>query len=369
MMAKFVKFDEDVEKTGIPKLRRGLQAATDEYLNSQFLRRMQSHLDKEVDAVIGFFRRQRMDAELQLAGQAEAYRQIAKHVETKVSEFLGATEDSERVLGQIKSEFQAKAAEILTHAQAGFRVALQPKLELWSYLHWRTMRAVGYKGGRHTMYDGREIDIQGDLAEIYCGQLRATWVRDRDRLIEIICGETLDELIRAVENVIQEAKGFAMAQNPETLKFVEQRMGDFGIKARLQLKALREDFRKNTEDYESLRSQLVPEIGRILLPTFDLIGNESGLGCAARMRGHLREGVSNSMGEIHEAVSRRVLKNWEEFIQEACAHTERFVLFIKDWLASIQQLPTPQSDEALEQRRIHGEEMASVAESFLRGQG
>ncbi|MDA1272656.1 MAG: hypothetical protein O2960_01200 [Verrucomicrobia bacterium] len=152
MMAKFMKFEDDAEKTGIPKLRRELQVATDEYLHSQFLRRMQSHLEKEVDAVIGFFRRQRMDAELQLAGQAEAYRQIAEHVETSVSAFLSTTEDSERVLGHIKSDFQAKAAEILSHAQAGFRIALQPKQELWSFLHWRTLRAVGYKCGRHYIY-------------------------------------------------------------------------------------------------------------------------------------------------------------------------------------------------------------------------
>ncbi len=36
MMAKFMKFEDDAEKTGIPKLRRELQATTDEYLNSQF---------------------------------------------------------------------------------------------------------------------------------------------------------------------------------------------------------------------------------------------------------------------------------------------------------------------------------------------
>jgi hypothetical protein len=367
MMARFMRFDEDAEKTGIAKLRRSLQVATDEYLNSQFLRRMQSHLEKEVDAVIGFFRRQRMDAELQLAGQAEAYRQIAKHVETSVSGFLSTTEDSERLLGQIKSDFQAKAAEILSPAQAGFRVALQPRQELWSFLHWRTLRAVGYKHGRHTTYDGREIDVQGDIAEIYCAQLRATWVQDRDRLIEIICGGRLDELIHAVEKVIEEAKGFALAQNPETRHFVEQRMSDFGAKARLQLKALREDFRMKTEDYESLRSQLVPEIGKILLPTFCSIGSEGGTGCAARMRSYLHEGVTNSQGEIHKVVSARVLNNWENFIKEACAHTEKFVRFIKDWLESIQQLPTPQSDEVLEQKRQRGDEMVVAADKQLRG--
>jgi hypothetical protein len=186
-------------------------------------------------------------------------------------------------------------------------------------------------------------------------------------LIETICKRTLDELTHTVENVIREAKGFALAQDPETLKFVEQRMGDFGAKARLQLKALREDFRKKTEDYESLRSQLVPEIGKILLPTFGLIGSEGGSGCAARMRAYLREGISNSMGGIHKAVSSRVLSNWEEFIKEACAHTESFVCFIKDWLVSIRQLPTPQSDEALELKRQHGDEITGVAEKLLRG--
>ena len=73
------------------------------------------------------------------------------------------------------------------------------------------------------------------------------------------------------------------------------------------------------------------------------------------------------MDEIHKAVSSRVVKNWEDFTQEACVHTEKFVRFIKDWLASIQQLPAPQSDETLEKRRQHGEEMASLAERLFEG--
>jgi hypothetical protein len=367
MWAKFVMFEEDPDKTGVPKLRHDLQMATDEYLNTQFLRRMQSHLDKEVDAAIGFFRRQRMDAELQLDDQAEAYREIAKRVETRVTEFLATTEDSQRLLGQIKSDFQAKAQEILSHAQAGFRSALQPKLELWNFLHWKTLCAVGYKRGWHTTYDGREIHIQGDLAEIYSGQLRATWIQDRDRLIETICGEKLKHLIHQIENVIQEAIGFALGQNPDTVIFVEQRMGDFGTKANLQLNAIREDFRARTQDFESLRSQLVPEIREILLPTFGLIGNEAGTGCSARMRAHLQSGISNSLGEIHNAVSSRVLNNWEEFIKEACIHSEKFVSFIKEWLAGIQKLPTPQSDEVLELKRKHGDELVIAAETLLKG--
>jgi hypothetical protein len=367
MMANFMTFDEDPEKTGIPKLRQALQVATDEYLNTQFLRRMQSHLEREVDAVIGFFRDQRLDAELQLGGQAEAYRQIAIRVETSVTEFLATTENSERLLGQIKADFQARAQEILSHAQAGFRLALQPRLELWSFLHWKTLCAVGYKRGWHTTYDGREIHVQGDMAEIYASQLRATWIQDRDRLIETICGEKLDALIHQVENVIQKATGYALAQSPDAVTFVEERMGDFGARAKLQLTAIREDFRARTQDYESLRSQLVPEIQEILLPTFRLVGNESGTGCSARMRVHLRDGISNSLVEIHNAVSSRVLKNWEEFIQEACVHTEKFVGFIKDWLASIKILPTPQSNETLELKRKHGDELANSAEHFLKG--
>lgn len=368
MMSRFLQFDEDTEKTGIPTLRKTLQEATEQYLSTHFLRRMQSHLESEVDSVIDFFRDQRLGAELGLAGQAEAYREIAKHVEAGVNQLLAATEDRERLLGQIQSDFQTKASEILTHAQAGLRRPLQWRMEVWCGLNWRTLRALGSKRGWHTMYDGREYHVQGDLAEIYCEQLRATWVQDRDRLIDVICGGKLDELIHAIEMVIQEARGFALAQNPTTVGFVDERMADFGEKAHLQLNALREDFRKNTEDFESLRANLTPEIREILLPTFGLIGTEGGSGCAARMRGYLRDGVQDSLGKIHNAVSNRVLSNWEKFIKEACAHTEGFVRFIKAWLASIQQLPAPQNDEALESRRQHGTEMEASAERLLKPQ-
>ena len=208
MMSRFQRFDMDPVKTGIPKMRRVLQESTEQYLSTHFLRRMQSHLESEVGSVIDFFRHQRMGAELGWAGQAEAYREIAKHVEAGGTQFLAATEDSERLLGQIESDFQKKAAEILTHAQHGFQNPLRWRMDVWCGLHWRTLRALGSKRGWHTTYDGREYHVQGDLAEIYCDQLRATWVQDRDRLIEIICGSKLDELIHAIEKIIQEARGF-----------------------------------------------------------------------------------------------------------------------------------------------------------------
>lgn len=368
MMSRFLRFDEDTEKTGIPKMRRALQESTEQYLSTHFLRRMQSHLESEVGSVIDFFRRQRMGAELGLAGQAEAYREIAKHVEAGVTGFLTETDDSERLLGQIESSFQQKAAEILIHAQRGFQNPLRWRMEVWCGLHWRTMRALGSKRGWHTTYDGREYHVQGDVAEIYCEQLRATWVQDRDRLIEVICGSKLDELIHSIEKIIQEARGFALAQDPATVRFVDERMADFGPKATLQLKALREDFRKSTDDYESLRAKLTPEIREILTPAFSLIGSEGGTGCAARMRGHLQSGVHNSLEAIHNAVSARVVKNWEHFIKQACTHTEGFIRFIKEWLAGLQQLPVPQSNEAMENRRQHAVEMTASAEKLLKPQ-
>ena len=86
------------------------------------------------------------------------------------------------------------------------------------------------------------------------------------------------------------------------------------------------------------------------------------------MRGYLRDGVQHSLVEIHNAVSARVLSNWEQFIKQACVHTEEFVWFIKEWSDGLQQLPVPQSDEALETRRQHADEMAATAEKLLKPQ-
>lgn len=366
MYSRFRLFDLDPKNTGIPGLRKTLASNCQTYLETHFLHRMQSHLEKEVDGVREFFRQKRLGAELQLDGKAEAYRQVVGHVEKGVTELLSSTEGSQRLLGQIHSEFQEKASEILTHAQRNFTVSLRPRLELWGVLHWRTLRALGYKGGSHTTYDGREYNIQGDMAEIYCQQLRTTWVQDRDRLIELICGEHLTELVHTIEGVIQKAQGFAL-QDADTGMLVEQRMGDFGSKARLQLRALRENFRKQTESYESLRSILIPEIRKILLPTFHNIGNESGTGCSARMRGHLNEGVRNSLEAIHQAVRTQVLANWEQFIEEACEHTEEFVSFVKQWLSGLKELPVTNTTNAeLQETRIRATEIAEKAEQLLK---
>ena len=367
MMTRFQMFDMNPAKTGIPALRKTLKAATQEFLDQHFLVRLQSHLEKEVAGVVEFFRGQRLGAELQLAGKAEAYRVVAGHVETKVTGLLTTTEGSQRLLGQIEAEFQQKATEILTRVQGGYRISLEPRLELWSVLNWRTLRAVGYKGGRHVNYEGKEYNVPGDMAEIYCQQLRATWIDDRDRLIELICGAHLTELVHGIEKIIEEARGYALAQDPETGKLVEERMGTFGAKARTELAALRADFRKRTENYESLRQLLSPEIKKILLPTFGLIGDECGTGCSRRMRQHLASGVSNALPSIHDVVQKEVLANWQKFILEACQSAEKLVEFIKGWLDGAKELPAAGNLTAnLEHNREHAEALAERAELLLK---
>jgi hypothetical protein len=177
------------------------------------------------------------------------------------------------------------------------------------------------------------------MSEIYCQQLRATWIEDRDRLIELICGDHLTELVHGIEKIVEEARGFALAQDNDIGKLVEERMGNFGSKARTELAALRSDFRKRTENYESLRQVLSPQIKKILLPTFGLIGEECGTGCSRRMRGHLTKGVGESLPAIHEVVKKEVLTNWQKFILEACQSAEKLVGFIKVWLDGAKELP------------------------------
>jgi len=370
LMNRFQMFDMDPAKTGIPNLRKTLKVATQEFLDQHFLVRLQSHLEKEVDGVVEFFRKQRLGAELQLAGKAEAYRVVAGHVETKVTDLLTTTEGSQRLLGQIEAEFQQKATEILTRVQHGYRASLEPRLELWSVLNWRTLRAVGYKGGRHVNYEGKEYNVPGDMSEIYCQQLRATWIEDRDRLIELICGNHLTELVHDIEKIVEEARGFALAQDSDTGKLVEERMGNLGAKARTELAALRADFRKRTETYESLRQVLSPQIKRILLPTFGLIGEECGTGCSRRMRQHLAAGVGEALPAIHEVVKKEVLANWQKFILEACQSAEKFVEFIKAWLDGAKELPVAGNLTAnLEHNREHAEALAEQAELLLKKSG
>jgi hypothetical protein len=59
ILTRFHRFDMNPEKTGIPKLRKTMQAATQEFLDQHFLVRLQSHLEKEVDGVVEFFRQSR----------------------------------------------------------------------------------------------------------------------------------------------------------------------------------------------------------------------------------------------------------------------------------------------------------------------
>ena len=71
-----------------------------------------------------------------------------------------------RTKGQPLDTVLRVLTEILTRVQSGYRNSLEPRLELWSVLHWRTMRAIGYKGGRHVNYEGKEYNVPGDMAEI-----------------------------------------------------------------------------------------------------------------------------------------------------------------------------------------------------------
>lgn len=308
LAAAFEQFDQNPNNTGILDLRETLKAATEKFITSHYLDLRRLKFEKEVGEIAHFFRGKRVVLEQRLANKGEFVLQVVEQIEEMLSPiFKQYQEEFEERIVDLKNRFHEEVGQLRAQVTKEFGGKAQKQLDDWGDLHWATLGALGRKDGHHTTYHGREIDINGQLADFCVEVLNSKWIDYRANLRGFY-----DNLLRSflpqLEKTLAQVKGF---NDEERQKLIEPTYEEMVASARAEVELQAERYDSETEEFDALRPRLTEQIKEFLLPTYEKIADERGIGCSRRMHKHLREGITDSTYEIDGMVKDVVRKNWE----------------------------------------------------------
>ena len=303
----FLRFDKKPENAGIPDLRKSLNAAAEKFITDHFLNRLRLEFEKEVGEIVRFFRK--VDLEQGLSDKKELVLQVVEQIEERLSPiFKQSQEEFEDRIVDLKNRFHEEVEQLRAQVTKGFRGKVKKKLDdCWGHLHWASLRAAGRKNGRHTTYQSKEIDFNGKLADFCVEVLNSKWIDYRGKL-KGFYDNLLISFLPQLEKTLAQVKG---CDDEERQKLIEPTYEDVIASAYTEVELRVEDYNSKTEKFDALRPELTEQIKEFLLPTYEKIADERGIGCSYRMKDHLREGITDSTYEIDGMVRDVVRKNWE----------------------------------------------------------
>lgn len=305
----FLRFDSDVEKTGVPGLRKNLWTHTDNHITKHHLRKLDLDFRKEVGRVADFFRSKRVGFERRLADEGAFVLEIDGFIQKHVTTVLEThREQTEKKLVALKERFSTEVEGLLDGVAKDFGKLTRKKLEDWMQLHWASLRASGRKNGQHTTSRGYEIDFNGDLADFCVTALNSKWIDYREQLRELVFDDLLRTFVPEIEKVIAQAKG---SQDKKRIALVEESYDGVAERTRNLLELEIEKYNQEAEPFDALRPRLMESIRKFLGPTYGKIAEELGTGSSARMRNHLKDGILSSVLEITKMVRKVVKETWQ----------------------------------------------------------
>jgi hypothetical protein len=362
----FLRFDADVEKTGIPGLRRDLRVHTDRFVTRHHLRKLELDFRREVGQVAGFFRSKRVGFERRLADQGAFVLEVDGFIHRHVAIVLEThREQTEKKLVTLKERFNAEVEGLLDEVAKHFGKLTRKKLEDWMQLHWASLRASGRKNGQHTTSRGYEIDFNGDLADFCVTTLNSKWIEYREQLRELVFDELLQGFVPEIEQVIARAKG---SEDKKRIALVEQIYDGVAEGTRNLLQLEIEKYNQEAEPFDALRPRLMESIRKFLGPTYTKIAKELGTGSSAKMRKHLQDGILSTVPEITKMVRKVVKETWqgltaaiEKRANAFLEHVEESMEEQRAHLSSIAEQPT--GDDAKAAKGF--EELEQAAAAFV----
>ena len=72
------RFNDDPEETGVPGLRRHIVGMAEEFASENYFADLMSRLEREVDQLVRFFRKEGVSIEAELAGAGQQVRQALR---------------------------------------------------------------------------------------------------------------------------------------------------------------------------------------------------------------------------------------------------------------------------------------------------
>ena len=295
-------FDEDVNATGIPKLRNFLTDVAKTYLSDNFYEDIETAIESEVHLLAGAFQKAASTTKAEIAGGQESLKRIVATVQTELIPWLHKEVKIRADDFRLKSLDGANGIKHrLGQVDAMSERRFEDKITIWTSLHWASLRAVARKNGTHVTARGRNIDLNEDVCSVLIDDVLLAWTHFRDHLISDQISRITIDLTKEINLRLQELQdGHGIPEVAEAIHYVSQQLMGITDQQRLELLEAVND---KISQVESIRKPAYGIAQEELSSVLSQIANESGTGCSYRMQTTLRANAPAAILRIRKRIN------------------------------------------------------------------
>lgn len=300
------RFNDDPEQTGVPGLRRYISELAEEFASDNYYADLQRRLEREVDQLVRFFRREGVAIEAELAGAGQSVRNAVVEIrESVVPDWKAEVRRKSREISAQSREWSNGIRNRLDQVWRMSERRLRDKQDKWDHIAWNSLKATARKGGSHTTCRGIHIDINQDICSILVDDVILAWTAYRDFMIQDGIELSTSELMSHLEGRL--ASTLERANVEEARRAVAELIRQVaGIAALQRLQVLQAIDRK-IKELESIKAPAYAYVAKALNTTYRDITLICGTGSAVRMRNRLKQGIDQHIGDIRTHVYNLIL--------------------------------------------------------------
>jgi len=294
-------FNEKLETTGIPGLRRFLTGVADQYLSENYYEDLESSLDREVSLLAASFRTIIAAETARAKGGLNQLNTFVEEVGEKLIPWVRRETTSRKAVFERQTRDAASVIRVrLNDIAAASERRFASKIDVWAGLHWASLRAVARKAGVHTTGRGQTIDFAEDICGVLLDDLILAWTHYRDHLIERATRELVADF---TDHIARKLGGMVSADLlPSTARVVDELQGHLNaILEHLSLK-LRDIVGGKVKEFESLRKPAYSIAQREMGIVFSAVLKETGTGSSQRMQQAVRSRSPAAIDRIRRQV-------------------------------------------------------------------
>jgi len=307
-------FGDDPDRTGVPDLREYLNRIAEEYLSQNYYDDVEREIEKELDQLVHFFRREKSTLEAEMAGAGESVNSLIQNVRTQVIPWIHQ-EISEQV-ALFQSDGSGHSDGIrhrLDQTIAMSKRRFGDKTEKWSHYQWNSLRATARKGGSHTTCRGDFIDINQDICSVLVDDLILAWSSFRDYIIQQKVDSVTDEITQRLQQHLQNLA--VQCENEEAMEAVGAIISQLDALTHAQRLRLLQSINAKVKQLESIRQPAYQIVQDALRATYAQIADECGTGCQQRMRNILLSGFERNIDLIRQQILSLVQDTLSELLE------------------------------------------------------
>jgi len=299
-------FDDDINATGVPRLREFLLNVSREYLRENFFDDIETGLESEVGLLEASFQKSVTATRAELAGGRETLQGIVSTVQDDLIPWLHnevsrkTTSFREQTLSGVTG-IQHRLSQVEAISERRFA----DKIEIWTSLHWASLRSVARKNGSHVTARGRSIDLNEDICSVLIDDVLLAWTNFRDHLISKEISSVTNDLAEELTSRLHALQ--TDNRIPEVAEAVEVLSHQLIGITRQQRNDLLQAVNRKITEVESIRRPAYDIAREEMGDVLSRIKDESGQGCSARMQNTIRNEAPAIINRIRTRVNDLVL--------------------------------------------------------------